>query len=227
MTVVAPEIIWDCHAHHFGSAASYPPIANRGYDPPAVGRDDYLGQASAAGVTGTVWVQPSVYGLDNAAVLDLLETRPSGTRAVIAPPNATSPQDLRRLHDLGVRGLRLNLVSKGGNGLETLAPFKTAMQDLGWHVAAFVDGSDDAALDAVLSAVDVPVVLDHFGFAGRAMPELSVGSAFSRHLDSGRLWVKLSAGYQIDAANPSGGKAADRAARLLERAPERLLFGSN
>jgi 2-pyrone-4,6-dicarboxylate lactonase len=225
--MVGPEDIWDCHAHHFGPLERYPAIAERGYEPPAVERTDYLAKAQEAGVTTTVWVQPSIYGADNTALDDLLALRPKGTRAVIAPPQSASAAQMRSLHELGVRGLRLNLVSKGGNAIETVTPYAQHMRELGWHVAAFVDATNDEALDRVMAAFNVPVVVDHFGYAGNAMPQLDGRSAFSRHLESGRLWVKLSAPYQIDPGTNGSDAAASLAAGLLARAPDRLLFGSN
>jgi predicted TIM-barrel fold metal-dependent hydrolase len=218
---------WDCHAHAFGPVTQFPAVAGRAYEPPKVRMDEHLHAAREAGVDSVVWVQPSIYGLDNAALLSALEQGPAGIRAVIAPPAVAGTSELRPLRDLGVRGLRLNLISKGGNTLETLRPFHTALVDLGWHVAAFLDATDGEVLQAVLGQVDVPVVLDHFGYAGGPAPTVDAFSELYRHMDSGRVWVKLSAPYQLCAGAASCDAASSLAHELLRRNPERVLFGSN
>jgi predicted TIM-barrel fold metal-dependent hydrolase len=225
--VTAATLRWDCHAHAFGPLADFPAIPGRAYEPPAARPAAHLNEARAAGITGIVWVQPSIYGSDNAALLATLGAGSPAIRAVIAPPSDPTA-DLARLDALGVRGLRLNLVSRGGNGIESLAPFHAGLVAQGWHVAAFLDGTDATRLRSVLAAVDVPVVLDHFGWAGgQSQPDRAAFGAVLDGLEGGRLWVKLSAPYQLCGGSIDCPAASALARDLLQANPDRVLFGSN
>lgn len=228
-----PARRWDCHVHAFGPISRFPAIAARAYEPPEARPADLVRAGEAAGLGGRVWVQPSIYGDDNAALLAALGSGSSDARGVIAPPAEAPPSsvdeaELRDLHARGVRGLRLNLVSRGGNGIDSLAPFRGLLPALGWHVAAFLDATDAAGLESVLAAVAVPVVLDHFGWpGGRSFPGRAAFRPMLRHVEAGRLWVKLSAPYQICGDAIGCAAAAGLAGDLVRANPDRILFASN
>lgn len=227
MTAPTP-IWWDCHTHAFGPAAKFPPVSDAAYTTPAADPADHVVAASSAGFAGVVWVQPSIYGYDNSCQIAQLERAGNTSRAVIAPPAFANGGDLRGLHEIGVRGLRLNLVSRGGNGLETLEPFRRQLKELGWHLAAFLNGTQGALLDEVMARIEAPVVLDHFGYVGRSpAPDIADFSGLYRHLDGGRLWVKVSAPYQLSTSGWPWPEVERLALELLRRNPERVLFGSN
>jgi len=211
---------WDCHVHAFGPA--YPASPDRGYDPPLVTAAECVAEAKEAGFDRVVWVQPSAFGMDNTAQLDALDAFAQTSRAVIAPP----PQgaDLAALHRRGVRGLRVNLLSAGGNATATIAPHERAMADLGWHVAAFLDATTTTALDELLAATTRPIVLDHFAGASSAADPRAF-DAVLRHMAGGRVWVKLSAVYRLGPVPPDA--MATLVRRFVEARADRLLFASN
>lgn len=71
-------------------------------------------------------------------------------------------------------------------------------------------------------------MLDHFGWAGgRRLPGLAAFAPLLRQLEAGRVWVKLSAAYQICGGATDCPEAAELAARLLTANPQRILFASN
>jgi 2-pyrone-4,6-dicarboxylate lactonase len=213
---------WDCHAHAFGAADRFPPIAERGYDPPRVFPDEHVSTLQSVALNRVVWVQPSIYGADNAALFDTLDRFPDISRGVAAPPSEADDSILDTWHQRGVRGLRLNLVSKGGNRLADITPYVEKMKALGWHVAAFLDATDEAALKTVIDAVEVPIVLDHFGFAGdRPFPGVDAFHALIGWVEKARIIVKLSAPYAI------GSSAGSLAQSFLKANPFGAIFGSN
>jgi predicted TIM-barrel fold metal-dependent hydrolase len=213
---------WDCHAHAFGTADRFPPITERGYDPPRVLPEDHISTLQGAGLNRIVWVQPSIYGADNAALFDTLNRFPDVSRGIAAPPPKADKSVLDAWHQRGVRGLRLNLISKGGNSLADITPFSEKMKALGWHVAAFLDGTDETVLNSVIESVEVPIVLDHFGFAGgRAFPGVQAFRALIRWVEKARITVKLSAPYAI------GAMTGELAVSLLKANPFGVVFGSN
>ena len=77
---------WDCHVHAFGPASRFPAIAARAYDPPEARPADLIRVGQAAGLGRRVWVQPSIYGGDHAALLATLGEGTADARGVIATP---------------------------------------------------------------------------------------------------------------------------------------------
>ena len=57
--------------------------------------------------------------------------------AVVEPD--ISETELERLHDGGMRGLRLNVLFGGGVGLHALEPLAEKIAPLGWHLQLLLD----------------------------------------------------------------------------------------
>ncbi|MFO1150563.1 MAG: amidohydrolase family protein [Alsobacter sp.] len=220
---------WDTHVHAFGPEDRYPVQAVRGYDPPATDIAEYRSEASRVGLGRCVLVQPSIYGADNRALLDALDASGGRDRGVVAPDPDWSRADLQALHERGVRGLRLNLLSAGGNGLASLRGHVGALRDLGWHVAAFLDATAPGVLPQVLDALPVPVVLDHLGKPPRGLADPSDPrfTVLLRAMAERRVWVKLSAPYQASGRSWPWEDVAPFARALVRAAPDRVLFASN
>src|SRR5258707_2093324 len=107
--VPLPQGACDCHAHICGPAATFPYAHERIYTPPDATITDYLNLLSSLGVDRAVLVQPSVYGTDNRALLEALQTAGPGVRGIAVVDAAISAADIASLHRAGIRGVRLNL----------------------------------------------------------------------------------------------------------------------
>jgi len=55
-----------------------------------------------------VFVQPSTYGRDNACMVDAMKALGSNVRGIVDIDENTSEAELTRLHQAGVRGVRIN-----------------------------------------------------------------------------------------------------------------------
>src|SRR5262249_24915136 len=77
-----PAFSCDTHAHIVGPSTRFPYVPELIYTPPDSTCDDYRKLLSALGVERAVLVQPSVYGADNTAMLDAMQSFGSGVRAV-------------------------------------------------------------------------------------------------------------------------------------------------
>lgn len=219
---------WDTHTHAFGPVERFPPSVERGYDPPPVRSQDAIDQGLAAGLDGLVWVHASIYGFDNRVTFAALAEHKDRSRAIVMPPETVDPAELDRWHASGVRGLRLNLLSKGGNGLSTLLPFGSEMKRLGWHVAAFMDCGDAAALDALCGAFEVPVLVEHFGNMGKKRAvEPENWAPMLRWMRAGRLWCKLSAPYHSADDSPDYHSLLPLLRAMAEAGADQLVCGSN
>ena len=221
-------IMIDTHSHVFhrglqlADSRRYAP----GYDAPL---DLYLQQLDENGISNGVLVQPSFLGTDNSYLVQcVLATRGRLRGIAVVDPNVTS-DELNRLNDSGVVGLRLNLVGKPlpdlaspvwGGLLERAAKLQ-------WQIEVQRAAIDLAALVPALLPFGVNVVLDHY-----ALPNPETGAAdpgliaLTKLGAARRLWVKVSAPYRI-------GGDSNRIARetfLLLRnslGRDRLLWGSD
>jgi len=227
-----PRHACDAHMHICGPESRYAYAAERIYTPPDAVLADYLRLTRALGLERVVFVQPSIYGTDNAALLDALRDCPLECRGVAVVDASVDEQTLAAWHAAGVRGVRLNIVDtqspqpvlpeRAIRGLaERIAPF-------GWHLELLAHVDDFASLDTVLTRLPVDVVFGHLGYLRRGATVASAGfRALLRLLDTGRCWVKLTGPYRLTDAPLPYAPVAAIAAALLAAAPERLVWGSD
>ncbi len=218
-------MMWDCHMHAFGPMDRYPPSPLRGYDPPVTSLAAYHAQAQAAGIGHSVFVQASIYGDDNTATRDALAASVGSARAVVTPWPDLAESDLGHLHAQGVRGLRLNRAAADTGAEPIIRRLMPALQRQGWHVAALLDTTAPGALDEMLAWITVPLVVDHFGRPPMGTTDPRAFDRLVAAIAAGRVWVKLSAPYQITEAAWSTLGAIAR--RLHWARPEATLFASN
>lgn len=219
----------DCHTHIFHSR--YPLSPARGYTPVDSTLAEMLHMHRQLGVARVVFVQPSVYGIDNSAILDALAQVPDRGRAVVALDLDTSDDEIARLDDIGVRGIRLNLADKGGmpipvDEIDTLAQ---RIRDLGWHLEFLFVPNDLADLAIRLRSLPVPVAIGHFGYV-----EAAHGidyPPFRILLDlvaEGNTWIKLSAPYRLGVGDlPPWNEVVPLAQTLIATNPARMLWATD
>jgi predicted TIM-barrel fold metal-dependent hydrolase len=221
----------DCHVHVFGPAARFPYAAGRGYTPGDASIESLLALQAALGLERVVVVQASPYGTDNACTVDALRRLGARARGVAVIDAATTGAALADMHEAGVRGVRVNLESAGqhdpdaARGLLVAAAARAA--PLGWHVQTYTSLDVIVALKDTILALPVPLVIDHFGRAPAAAGVDHPGFRVLLSLvDSGRVWVKLSAPHRVSTA-PDCADAAALARALMRANPERMVWGSD
>src|SRR6476660_46090 len=105
-----PKGAVDTHVHVFESR--YPLSPARGYNPPPSTLADLKHLHATLGIDRVVFTQPSIYGIDNSAILDGMETlndeRPNTARCVLAISMEITDAELAEFDALGARGVRLN-----------------------------------------------------------------------------------------------------------------------
>jgi len=218
----------DAHAHLFHRGLKLADV--RRYAPSydaLVGH--YLDELDACDVSHGAIIQPSFLGVDNSFLVDCVAAAKGRLRAVAVVEPTIPFDELRRLRDAGVVGVRLNLIGKPTPDMA--APeWRThlaALARLGWQVEVQAPAAVHATLAPTLLDSGVSVVLDHFGLPD---PTLGVDDpGFRKILTLGatrRLWVKLSAAYRL---GPDGEALAARAYNALKRdlGLDRLVWGSD
>lgn len=233
-TVQPPAGSCDCHVHIF-DAARFPFAAKRSYTPGGARVEDLLAFEQRIGMSRVVLVQPSVYGTDNAAMLDALgRLGPAKARgvAVIDLQHATHAE-LQSMHGIGVRGIRLNLEVSGQRNRDfALAQLKRAQDvigSLGWAVQVYADVDVIAEIATGIAELKVPVVLDHFAGIKTYRKE-EQKAAFARVVSlvkASDVYVKLSAPYRASKNTPGFDDVSEFAAALIDARPDRLVWASD
>lgn len=193
---------WDSHVHVFDGAAA---VAAGHYRPVHRPLAAIEKLAQDHGVSRLVLVQPSVYGSDNSVLLDALRAGQGRHRGVVVLAPDVDDAALAAMHTLGVRGVRFNLVSPVGNGLDTLNSFHALaprLRALGWHVQWYARPEDLPTIAALHAASRVPAVLDHLaGMHAELPPDHGAWQALTQLAALGA-WVKLSGWYRLRAVAP-------------------------
>jgi predicted TIM-barrel fold metal-dependent hydrolase len=185
---------------------------------------DWMALAQGVGVTRGVWVQPSFLGTDNSLMLRALEEHHDVLRGVAVVAADVHSDELKAMHESGVRGIRLNLV-----GIDHDIPEWTradrvwqCMHDLGWHLEVH---TDQGALPKVLAQLptDVPLVIDHMAKPSDAKARDATVQALVHRAQHVPTHIKLSGAYRL------GGVDAANLAHiwLHELGPQALLWGSD
>ena len=193
---------------------------------------DYLHLAKTLGLERVVFVQPSVYGTDNTAMLDAMEQCPLQNRGIAVLDDTVSDADLDELNRAGVRGIRFNLVDVADSTtrlpLEPIQRLAQRIERFNWHVELLMHVDDYPNLDTLLGDLAVDVVVGHLGYL---RPGLSIDDegfqALLRLMRTGRCWTKLTGPYRVSAGELPYSSAAEFARRLVREAPDRVLWGSD
>ena len=226
-----PAHACDVHAHVCGPRDRFPLVANRLYNPPEASVSEYLHMLDTLGIERGVLVQPSVYGTDNSAMLEALGAAPNRLRAVAVLPFDVSSDEVGRLHALGVRGVRCNIVDlKEGRGQLPLAGLRAlavTIAPFGWHIEFLMHVNEFPDLDRQLRELPVPMVFGHLGYVPTQLGTTAGFEALLRLARAGRAWVKLTAPYRLTAESFPYPSTLAAAERLLNEVPERLLWGSD
>jgi predicted TIM-barrel fold metal-dependent hydrolase len=228
-----PRNACDCHAHVLGPARRYPYSAARIYTPADCLPSAYRHMLDTLGVERAVLIQPSVYGTDNAAMLDAMKSDPARLRGVAVVPDDISDGELKRLDDAGVRGVRVNIVDvkdrkPGTLPLEMLTKLARRIAPLGWHMEFLMHVDEFPDFDRQLGDFPVDVVLGHLGYMRTDKGVDAPGfQAMLRLMARGKCWVKLSGPMRISTQSLPYADVTAFAQALTKANPERVVWGTD
>lgn len=224
-----PAGAWDCHVHVF--EARYPFCPERRFTPGEAPLAALRALRQRLGLGRSVIVQPSVYGTDNQLLVASLEQEQGLCRGVAVIDPELREGELLRLHEAGVRGVRLNLQTQGQEdpvqAREQLQRLAERIRGLGWHVQVYSQLPLFAALQDTLANLPCRVVLDHFAGVraeqGIAQPGFAALLAL---LQDGNVYLKLSAPSRVSRL-PGQEDLRPLVAAVVAANPGRLLWGSD
>ncbi|MFL9900299.1 amidohydrolase family protein [Paraburkholderia fungorum] len=217
----------DCHIHIYEEGYSLAPHAT--FLPPPAPVSAYQRMQKELGLTRVVVVQPTGYGFDNSCTLSALEKFGSAARGIAMLPPQHDDNEIARLHEAGIRGLRYMMLAGGLASWSNLEADAARIAALGWHIDLQLDGRDLPSHESELKDLPCKLVIDHTGkFIEPVHPDSEAFRSLCRLLDRGRCWVKLSAPYETSRLGPPDYDDVALLARTLAaRYPERCLWGSN
>jgi len=223
----APPGAWDCHIHVLDPR--FPTVSDAVYRPPVATAVDYRVIQRCLGLERVLIIQSSTHGTDHACLLDAIGQLGPGARGVAMVAASVLDAELTRLTQGGVRGARCLMTPGGVTSWEDVPRLAARIKDHGWHTNLQMRGQTFPERFDTIRALPGPVVIDHLGLFSRPVepghPEVQV---LLRLLDTGRVWVKLSAPYGGGLMGPPPFTAAWPLARaLIRHAPERMLWGSD
>jgi 2-pyrone-4,6-dicarboxylate lactonase len=223
----------DSHAHIFGTSSEYPYSTARGYTPPEASLEKYLALHKAlGGIDRAVLTQPSVYGTDNSCMLDAVAKMDGKFRAIVAVDAEVTEKELEGFHARGARGVRVNLVDKGGNpfdGPRAVQKFTERIKDMGWHLEVLIHVHEFDDLRATMNGMTVDVSFGHLGYMKTDNPVEHPG--FQELLDllrDGHSWVKLTGTYRITTSETTPyDDVAPIAKALIATNEDRIIWGTD
>jgi 2-pyrone-4,6-dicarboxylate lactonase len=222
-----PPGSFDCQVHVFGPVERYPTRKGASYVPWADATDEAaVRMHRALGIERGVIVQATVYGTDNRAMVDALNGRPN-YRGVAIIDDSVSDQELRRLHEAGVRGARFNFW-KQLNIVPTPDGFRRSIdriKEYGWHARIHAAGDEWVDLKELLLKPRIPMVIDHMGH-----PDLSRGldqpavKVLLELLKDENWWVMISNADRFSASDRTYEDVKPLARTLFDAAPDRTIW---
>ncbi|WP_036965399.1 amidohydrolase family protein [Promicromonospora kroppenstedtii] len=233
-----PDGAVDAHCHVFGPAAQFPFAPERKYTPVDASAQQLFDLRDHLGVSRNVIVQATCHGADNSALVDALERSEGRARGVATVRADVTDEELRRLHEAGVRGVRFNFVRRLVDAVPTAAleTIAARIAPLGWHVVIYFEAADLPDLQDFFAALPVPLVVDHMG-----RPDVTKdagGPEFARFLDfvaANDVWVKVSCPERLtvtgapalDGERHAYADVVPFARKVVERFPDRVLWGTD
>src|SRR6266567_5979396 len=150
-------------------------------------------------------------------------------RMVAVVDDTVSTEELKRMHALGVRGIRFNLAQAGATTPEMLEPLSKRINDLGWHIQINATAATIMEIMPILEKVPSPIVFDHLAHIPE--PEGVSHPLFGKVrglIDKGKTWVKLSGAYaDTKVGPPTYADSTAVAQAYAKAAPERCVWGSD
>lgn len=225
-----PHNATDAHCHIFGPGHIYPYAPDRSYTPPDAGLDDFKRLQSILGLTRAVLVNASCHGTNNDPILDAIAQSGGAYRGVANIDDSFTEADIGKLHDGGVRGCRFNFVRHLG-GIPDMKEFHAIIERIrpfDWHVVLHFDAIDLVDFAELLDNLPIPYIIDHMG---RVPTKDGLDQQpFRNLLEFARrdnCWIKVCGAERISSAGPPFTDAMPFASRIIEVAPDRVLWGTD
>lgn len=229
-SIALPEGACDAHCHVFGPGDVFPYSSEATYRPEDAPKDKLFALHRHLGLSRSVIVQASCHGTDNAAMVDALEAGNGNYRGIAMVDRNATTAELEALDKAGVRGVRFNFVAHLGDAADkdAVREIVEKIRPLGWHIVVHFDSHWLEDLAPFLKALDIITVIDHMGrIDASAGVEQKAFRLLLDLLEDERFWVKVCGSERLSRTGPPFHDAADYGRLLVERFPDRVLWGTD
>ncbi|MGQ0651222.1 MAG: amidohydrolase family protein [Betaproteobacteria bacterium] len=207
------------------------PVRPEGVLPPA--RCALRGPAAAAldpRLQRAVIVHASCHGSDMRATLDGIARSKGAYRGTAIIDPSYSDKDFQRMHDGGIRGVRFNFVKHLG-GRPDMAFFQRTVErlaELGWHLILHLDATDLLDFRDLFREIPLPMVIDHMGrVVAKDGLDQQPFKVLLEAMQNEKMWVKVTGAERVSSIGPPFTDAIPFAQKLIEAAPDRILWGTD
>lgn len=172
-----------------------------------------------------------MHGTDNRVALDASAASNGAYRAVANIDDTITERGLQVLHDGGFRGCRFNFVRHLG-GVPDMRVFDRVVQmiaPLGWHIDLHFDAIDLPEYANMLAKLPVRYTIDHMGRvkASDGLDQLPFKTLIDLMQRDEKCWVKVCGSERVSSAGPPFVDAVPFARRIVETAPDRVIWGTD
>lgn len=221
----------DTHCHVYGPVQRYPYAATRPYTPPEAPLAALRALHAHLGIARGVIVNATPYGRANKIVLDAIAESNGRYAGIGNVDDRMTDRELAALADGGLTGCRFTFLSRLG-ARPDMAAFDRIVQriaPLGWHVDLYVEAASLAELIPRLERLPVPYVIDHMGVvdasAGLTQPGFTTLQSLLARDD--KCWMKITGPERVSRTGPPFDDVVPIARRLIDTAPDRVLWGTD
>ena len=234
-----PDGAVDAHCHVFGPGGEFPYAPERKYTPCDASKAQLFALRDRLGFSRNVIVQATCHGDDNRAMVDACRASGGRARGIATVRRSVTDEQLRELHEAGVRGVRFNFVKRlvDFTPRDELMEIAHRVKALGWHVVIYFEAPDLPELWDFFSALPTTVVVDHMGRPDVTKPvdgpEFALFLRFMR--EHPFIWSKVTCPERLSVSGPRalGGEPEPYrdvipfARRVVEEFPDRVLWGTD
>jgi predicted TIM-barrel fold metal-dependent hydrolase len=218
----------DCHLHVFGDPARYPDRnPNPVHKSLEANWEDALAMHRAVGFGRGVFVQPANYVSDHTYLKEALSRVPRANyRATGIIDDSVSDDELLRLHEAGVRGVRFNFVRqfKMAPSPESFARSLERIRPYGWYAKLFIGADELPDYMEYFRLITTPILIDHMG---RTPPNHPARNVVIEMLKRENVWMLLGNGHRMSAQAERWDDMVPFGRELYDAAPDRCIFGTD
>ncbi len=226
-----PPRACDTHCHIFGPVDRYPYAGTRPYTPPEAPLAAFRALHGRLGIERAIIVNGTPYGRDNRVLVDAIAQGNGWYRGVGNVDEEMPDRELEALAAAGLDGCRFTFISRLG-GRPDLGAFDRLIEriaPIGWHVDLYFDAKDLVELGPRLRKLPVNYVVDHMGLidASAGLEQPAFQMLLAQLSDDEKCWVKITGPERISKVGPPFADAVPFARKLIDTAPQRVLWGTD
>lgn len=236
---ILPKGAVDAHCHVFGPHTEFPFAPERKYTPCDASKDQLFALRDLLGFERNVIVQATCHGADNSALVDALISSNGMARGIATVKSTITDDELQKMHDAGVRGVRFNFVKRlvDEASPEELSAIVEKIKPLGWHIVIYFEAEDLPRLWDFFTNIDTTVVVDHMGRPDvtKSVDDEEFALFIKLMAENPNFWCKVSCPERLSQTGPAaldGEQYAYQdvvpfAKKIVEQFPDRVLFGTD